>query len=210
MKKIITMTLLLLSSLSSYATDYQEDKHYVKVEGIAATGAEVREYFSFYCPHCYRAEPLMASVKKNLPEGVSFVRNHVDFLRSASHKMQALLTKALVTAQVLEVEESQVAAIFKYIHEHRAVFTSQRDVRNVFVINGVDGDKFDQTIASDEVKTKAASMHNHQETLSKSGGITAVPAVIINGKYRLITTSLDKSNPEQDYHNLVKYLLSLD
>jgi len=83
-------------------------------------------------------------------------------------------------------------------------------VRNVFILNGIDGEKFDQTISSDEVAEKAAMMHKHQETLSKSGGITAVPAVIINGKYRLITTSLDKSNPEQDYHNLVKYLLSLD
>ena len=210
MKKIIIMTLLLLSSLSSYATSYQEEKHYVKVEGIAATGAEVREYFSFYCPHCYSAEPLMASVKNNLPEGVAFVRNHVDFLRSASHKMQAVLTKALITAQVLEVEEAQVAAIFKYIHVHRAVFTSQRDVRNVFVLNGIDGEKFDKTIVSDEVTKKSAAMHHHQEAMSQSGGINSVPSVIVNGKYRVITKNLDQNNIEQDYNNLVKYLLSLD
>jgi len=201
---------MLLCSLSVNAADYQEEKHYVKVKGITATGAEVREYFSFYCPHCYRYEPLMATVKKQLPKGVKFVRNHVDFLPGASHKMQQMLTKALLAAQMLDVEESQVAAIFKYIHVHRAVFTSQRDVRNIFVLNGIDGDNFDSAMASEELANKAKVMHDHQDALSKSGGITSVPAVIINGKYRLIATELDKTNPEQDYNNLVKYLLSLD
>ena len=205
------MLLCSLNGISSVnATDYQEEKHYVKVNGLAADGAEVREYFSFYCPHCYSYEPLMASVKKHLPDGAKFVKNHVDFLPGASHKMQQMLTKALITAQVLDVEESQVAAMFKYIHVHRAVFTSQRDVRNVFVLNGIDGDEFDRVMASEEVLNKAKIMHDHQDAISKSGGITSVPAVIINGKYRLIAKELDKENIEQEYNNLVKYLLTLD
>jgi len=201
---------MFLCSLSVNAADYQEEKHYVKVKDIVATAPEVREYFSFYCPHCYSAEPLMASIKKHLPEGTLFVKNHVDFLSGASHKMQKMLTEALVTAQVLDVEESQVAAIFKYIHVHRAVFTSQRDVRNVFVLNGIDGDKFDTAMASEEVANKAKIMHDHQDVLSKSGGLTSVPSVIINGKYRIVNKGLDTANFEEDYNNLVKYLLSLD
>lgn len=212
MNKLITITLLLLWSLSgiSYAADYQEGTHYVKVKGIEATVPEVREYFSFYCPHCYSAEPLMASIKKHLPDGVSFIKNHVDFLPGASHKMQQMLTKSLISAQILDVEETQVAAIFKYIHVHRAVFTSQRDVRNVFILNGIDGENFDQVMASEAVATQTKLMHDHQHALSDSGGLTSVPAVIINGKYRLIAKELDKANFEQDYNRLVKYLLSLD
>ncbi len=203
---MVFITLPLLGN----TTDYQEGKHYALVKGVDVKAPEIREYFSFYCPHCFKYEPLMHAVKEQLPEGAVFVKNHVDFLPGASPKMQKLMTKALAAAQVLDVEESQIAAIFKYIHVHRAVFTSLRDVRNVFVLNGVDGDKFDKTIASEEVKAKANVMINHQNVLSKSGGITAVPAVIVNGKYRLIEADLDKENFVQDYNNLIKYLLKLN
>ena len=209
MKKLLAMLVLITLPLLGNTTDYQEGKHYVAVKAIEANNAEVREYFSFYCGHCFRYEPLMHSVKKHLPEGAVFVKNHVDFLPGTSHKMQKMMTKALVAAQVLNVEESQIAAIFKFIHVHKAVFTSLKDVRNVFVLNGVDGEEFDQAFASEQVKLKAKVMHEHQDALAKSGGITGVPAIIINGKYRVIATDLDKENFEQDYNNLIKYLLNL-
>lgn len=210
MKNLVILSAFLLATFITQASDYQENTHYVKVSGLAATQAEVREYFSFYCPHCYRYEPLMAAVKKNLANDVKFVKNHVDFLPGTSKKMQKILSKAMITAQVLDVEESQIAAIFKYIHVHRAVFTSLRDVRNVFVLNGVDGELFEQTMASEQVNTLANSMFDHQQALSKSGGIKAVPAIIVNGKYRVIAKDLDKENFEQDYTNLVNFLLTLD
>lgn len=120
------------------------------------------------------------------------------------------MTKALITAQQLNVEASQIAAIFKYIHVHRAVFTSLRDVSNVFVLNGVDAELFAQTMASEAVNDKANSMFDHQQALSKTGGLRAVPAVVVNGKYLIIAKDLDQNNFQQDYTNLVDYLLSLD
>ncbi len=210
MKKLLILSIMLLTTFTSHATAYKENSHYIKVNGLAAEQAEVREYFSFYCPHCYRYEPLMTAVKNNLPEGTAFVKNHVDFLPGTSNKMQKILTKALITAQQLNVEESQIAAIFKYIHVHRAVFTSLRDVSNVFVLNGVDAELFAQTMASEAVNDKANSMFNHQQALSKTGGLRAVPAVVVNGKYLIIAKDLDQNNFQQDYTNLVNYLLSLD
>ena len=210
MKNLITLSIILLTAFMTQANEYQENTHYAKVSGLAANQAEVREYFSFFCPHCYRYEPLMAAVKNNLPSKVKFVKNHVDFLPGTSKKMQRMLTKAMITAQVIDVEEAQIAAIFKYIHVHRAVFTSLRDVKNIFVLNGVDGELVEQTMASEEVNDKANSMFDHQQALSKSGGIKAVPAIIVNGKYRVIAKELDKDNFEQDYTKLVNFLLTLD
>jgi thiol:disulfide interchange protein DsbA len=210
MKKLLALMLFIGLPFISQAADYQEDKHYVKVKGVIAESAEVREYFSFYCGHCFRFEALADAIKKNLPKEAVFVKNHVDFLPGASRKMQKVMTKALATAQVLDVEESSVEAIFKYIHVHHAVFTRVKDVRNVFILNGVDGKDFDQAFASQEVKAKAEVMLAHQDELSTSGGITSVPTVVVNGKYRIVTDNLDKANFEQDYHNLIKYLLTLD
>ncbi len=209
MKKIIGLIAILLMPLFAGATDYQEGKHYVKVKEITVAAPEVREYFSFYCPHCFRFEPLIAEVKKALPDGVKLVKNHVDFLPGASRKMQSLLTKALITAQEMDIAESQIAAIFKYIHVHRAVFTSIKDVRNVFVFNGADGEQFDKLMASEKVAKAAEEMKQNQDTLAQSGDLKSVPTIIVNGKYMIHAHDLDKDNFVEDYNNLVKYLLSL-
>ncbi|MEW6990581.1 thiol:disulfide interchange protein DsbA/DsbL [Colwelliaceae bacterium 6441] len=218
MKKILSFLVIAFLPVVAMASDYQEGKHYVKVQELAVKSPEVREYFSFYCGHCFKFEIMAKSIANNLPEGTSFVKNHVDFLPGASRKMQSLLSRALITAQEMEMAESQIAAIFNYIHVHRAVFTSQKDVRNVFVLNGADGDKFDQLINSDTVNKQVEVMKSNQDILAKSGDLKSVPTVIVNGKYRVIGPTHDHShkqgsneeNTKQEYNNLVKYLLTLD
>jgi len=208
MKQFFAILMFALVSFFVQSTDYQEGKHYVKIKEIAVTSPEVREYFSFYCPHCFKFEPLMDEVKKSLPKEARLVKNH--FLPGASRKMQGLLTKALITAEKMGASESHVAAIFKYIHEHRAVFTSINDIRNVFILNGADGAEFDKVIASDEVKVAAKKMRSNQDILAKSGDLKSVPSIVVNGKYLVHTHDLDKTNFVEDYNNLIKYLLSLD
>lgn len=210
MKKFVTIVALSLLTFFVNAADYQEGKQYVKVKEIAVKSPEVREYFSFYCPHCYKFETVVELIKKDLPAGVTFVKNHVEFLPGASRKMQQLLTKALITAEKMNMAESQIAAIFKYIHVHRAVFTSLKDVRNVFVLNGADPKEFEKIIASDDVRVAAETMKKNQDTLAKSGDLNSVPSVIVNGKYMIDTHELDKENFIEDYNNLIKYLLTLD
>ncbi|MCW8832072.1 MAG: thiol:disulfide interchange protein DsbA/DsbL [Colwellia sp.] len=206
---IVIFMLLTAFSASACAEKYTEGKQYTKVSETASTKAEVREYFSFYCPHCFKFEPFMEDLKKQLPEGVSFERNHVDFLRAASPKIQAMLTKSVVVAEQLGMDKKLIGAIFKYIHVQRAVITSEKDIRNIFVLNGADGEKFDKLMKSFSVNSRAKSMKKHQETMAKKRAITGVPAVIVNGKYRINAQELDKNNFEQDYQNLVAYLLTL-
>ncbi|MCO4800301.1 MAG: thiol:disulfide interchange protein DsbA/DsbL [Colwelliaceae bacterium] len=216
MNKLLSIFVIALLPFVSNAKDYEEGEHYVKVHELAVKSPEVREYFSFYCGHCFKFEVLAKSITKNLPEGTEFVKNHVDFLPGASRKMQSLLSRALITAQEMEMAESQIAAIFKYIHVHRAVFTSVRDVRNVFLINGADGEKFDQLINSDKVIKQVEKMKSNQDILAKSGDLKSVPTVIVNGKYMVLGhghshgKGSSEENLEQDYNDLVKYLLTLD
>tara|TARA_R110002050_G_scaffold231244_3_gene366997 strand:+ start:3091 stop:3777 length:687 start_codon:yes stop_codon:yes gene_type:complete len=200
---------LLAFSITACAEKYTEGEHYTKVSETASKNAEVREYFSFYCPHCLRFEPFMESVKKNLPEGVKFERNHVDFLRAASPEVQSMLSKAVVAAEQLGMESKLVGAIFNYLQIQRAVITSEKDIRNIFVLNGADGEKFDKLMKSFSVNSHAKSMKKHQDTMSKSGALKSVPTVIVNNKYRINTQALDKTNFEQDYKDLINYLLTL-
>ena len=205
----VVMPLLAFSFFAS-ANDYVEGKQYTKVSEQASSKKEVREYFSVYCPHCLRFEPFMHEVKKNLPAGVSFERNHVDFLRGASPKIQAMVTQAIVVAEEMEMADKLVGALFNYVQVQRAVITSEKDIRNIFVLNGADGETFDKLMKSFSVINKAKSLKKNQDDLAAKGAIKGVPTIFVNGKYRINFSELDKNNFEQDFHNLVKYLTSLD
>ncbi|MDP7592787.1 MAG: thiol:disulfide interchange protein DsbA/DsbL [Litorilituus sp.] len=206
---MVLFMLLATLSTNAFAAKYTEGKQYTKVSETASTKAEVREYFSFYCPHCLRFEPFMERVKSKLPKGVSFERNHVDFLRTASPKIQAMLTKSVVVAEQLGMDKKLIGAIFNYIQVQRAVITSEKDIRNIFVLNGADGEKFDKLMKSFSANSKAKLMKKNQEVMLKKRAITGVPAVIVNGKYRINPQELNKNNLEQDYQNLIAYLLTL-
>jgi len=209
MKKLVSLCVMLLLPLMASAVNYEEGKHYTVVSEEATKKPEVREFFSFYCPHCFSFEPFMANVKKKLPQGVNFEFNHVDFLGGASKSMQQMLSKAVVVAEQMGMESKLMPAVFNYIHVQRAVFTSEKDIRNVFVLHGADGDKFDKLMKSFGVKSKANLMKKKQNYYTKNRGLTAVPAVIVNGRYKIENKALDSKNFEQDYNNLVKYLLAL-
>ncbi len=209
MKKLVSFFALMLLPVFAFAANYTEGEHYTTVNEEITAKPEVREFFSFYCPHCFQFEPFMAKLKSTLPEHVKFEMNHVDFLRAASPKVQQMLSKAVVVAHQMGVEKKVIAALFNYIHVQKAVFTSEKDIRNVFVFNGADGEKFDKLMKSFGVVSKAKAMKKQQDYFSKKGALTGVPTVIVNGKYRVDVKGLDKSNFEQDYLNLVTHLLTL-
>jgi len=209
LKSLLLMPLVALS-IGASAAQYTEGEQYTKVSETVTKNKEVREYFSVYCPHCLKFEPFMHSIKKTLPADATFERNHVDFLRAASPKVQHMITKSMVVAEQLGNEDKLIGAIFNYIQVQRAVITSEKDLRNIFVLNGADGVKFDKLMKSFSVNSKAKSLKKNQETMSAKRALTGVPAVFVNGKYRINAAKLDKNNFEQDYQNLIKYLLELD
>jgi len=209
MKKAISLFFVLLMPLFASAANYQEGKQYTTVNEGVTMVPEVREYFSFYCPHCFRFEPFLAQVKKDLPQGTNFVKNHVDFLRTTTPAIQDMLSKALVVAEQMPQKDKLIAAIFNYIHVQRANFSSEKDVRNLFVLNGADGAKFDKLMKSFMVNAKAKKMKKNQDYLAQKGALTGVPTIIVNGKYKINMQALDKNNTEQDFKNLLNYLLAL-
>jgi thiol:disulfide interchange protein DsbA len=196
--------------MSASAAKYTEGEQYTKVSEKATSKPEVREYFSFYCPHCLKFEPLMEDVHQKLPQGVKFERNHVDFLRAASPTIQQLLSKAVVVADQMGMEKKLMGAVFNYIQVQRAVITSEKDIRNIFVLNGANGEEFDKLMASFSVISKANLMKKNQTKFSEKRALTGVPTLFVNGKYRINFQKLDKNNFEQDLHDLVAYLLTLD
>ena len=60
------------------------------------------------------------------------------------------------------------------------------------------------------VNSQAKKMKKYQDELTKKRVLTSVPTVVVNGKYRINTKELSKTDLEGDYKKLITYLLNLD
>jgi thiol:disulfide interchange protein DsbA len=209
--KFITSSLFLLISYfvitSAQANESEQfilGEHYVEVKGEQTSTPQVTEFFSFYCPHCYNSESFMHKVRDLLPEPTQFTKIHVDSMPSRNTDVEHLLTKALVTDKLLNVEDKMVQSIFNYIHKNKADFSTQKDIKNLFLLNGVNSEKFDKTFGSFKVNMEANTMRKKTEALRKQG-FGSVPTLIINGKYKPNTKGLKSMD---EYLEIVKYLLA--
>jgi thiol:disulfide interchange protein DsbA len=202
-KLLVSLVAACLLPFSALAIDFKEGVHY-KTLNIAATAKpEVREYFSYYCPHCYKYEPLMQSVKAALKPGVKFEKNHVDFLPHGKPETAKLLTKALIAADYLNIEAQITNRIFQAIHVEKNRQLTESDIKGFFLGEGINEKKFASAFKNFSVEGQVMRMKQNQE----KSQLTSVPTVIVNGKYKVQANKDIKSN--QDYLDLVNYLTTL-
>ena len=192
---------LMVAAGFAQAQDFEEGVHYEVIADEATSKPEITEFFSFYCVHCYRFEPIAKEMKSEYPE--AFKKAHVSFI-SPRGNVSETMTQAFVVAQKLDKEEELSAAIFDYNFNKNNMLTSKQDIRNVFVVNGVSGDEFDKAIASFSVRAAAAKMDRRASNL----GVNATPTFIVNGKYQMLPQGFrDSDNFLEDFSNLAGYLL---
>ncbi|WP_110459052.1 thiol:disulfide interchange protein DsbA/DsbL [Shewanella algidipiscicola] len=186
MKKALLVALaLLMTPMAALAADYKEGVHYTVVnKGPATAKPEIAEFFSFYCPHCYSfAKVQVPQIKANLPEGVVFKQNHVEFI---GREMGTEMSRAFAIAHQLKVEDKIEQALFAAIHDKKQRFVNRDDIRQVFIANGVSGKEFDAAANSFMVSAQMAQMKRATENAQLSG----VPALVVNGKYRVETGAI--------------------
>ena len=186
MKKALLMAAaLLLAPMAVFAADYQEGVHYTVInDGPATAKPEITEFFSFYCPHCYNfAKTVVPKIIADKPEGVAFNQAHVDFI---GKDMGVEMSRAFAVAHQLNVDDKIDNALFSAIHDKKQNFTNRDDIRALFIANGVDGKTFDAAAESFMVKAQMAKMKRDTENAK----LTGVPALVVNGKYRVETGSI--------------------
>ncbi|MCW8090526.1 thiol:disulfide interchange protein DsbA/DsbL [Alteromonas sp. ASW11-130] len=183
---LIFMALLIPLQACAQESKWQEDKHYVVLDEEATASPEIKEFFSFWCPACYSFEPLVDQIKQKLPEDVKFTKVHVNFMGFTSSDIQDDATRAMMIAQAVKQEEKLNAAIFAYIHKQRATVSGLKDLKNIFVVNGVDKAEFDKLANSFGVNSMLKK--NNQQVDVYREYLKGVPTFIINGKYRPVFT----------------------
>ena len=215
MTKITTLittvitALLLVFTFNSQAMKFEEGKHYTVVAEKKTPSPELSEYFSYYCPTCRAYEPYLSDFKKVMPEKAIFNKVHVDFMGQTSAEIQFMLSKALIIAEKVGVDEKFSSAVFKYLQADKATITDEKDIRNIFALSGGDVKKFDQGMKNFSIIGQAKREKKIQDKLSNSRQLTSVPALIVNGKYLIDSKSLDRNNFFAEYNELIAYLFTL-
>ncbi len=202
MKKFLSFIFVLLAFPLTACADakFEEGKHYEVLNTPASKNPEIKEFFSFYCPHCFAFEPVAADIKKQLPAGVEFTRSHVDFMPRNNRDVATGLAKSLAAVRLLKQEEEGVSAIFNHIHKDRKQFRSMNDVRATLISGGIDPEKYDGAYNSFIAAGQAGKMSSDQKLYN----IRSVPTLIVNGKYKVLSRGLKS---EKDYADLIKFLL---
>ncbi|MDB2355685.1 MAG: thiol:disulfide interchange protein DsbA/DsbL [Pseudoalteromonas sp.] len=200
------LALLLPLAATAAPSKYEEGVHYEVVSERASKKPEVKEFFSFYCPACNNYESLLDEVKPKLDKSVKFKKSHVDFVGVRNAENQQMISQALATAEVLPQKDALIAAMFNHIHAKRAKFNELADIKDVFVAQGVDGDKFDKVYKSFSVRTMSSKMKREQTYYQEKGALRSVPTFIVNGKYKLNLGRETGITAPEDISKLINYL----
>jgi len=136
---------------------------------------EVIEFFWYGCPHCLSFEPLLQQWLKTLPKNVEFIRQPAVF-----SELWGKHAKAYFTAEALGAVDKIHTDFFDAIQNKKQNLETEEQLAKFFVARGVNESEFHDAYNSFLVDAK---MRQATTTASRYG-ITGVPAIVINGKYK--------------------------
>ena len=165
---------------------FKEGQHYFRMVPTQSTvgGAdkiEVAESFMYSCPHCFTLEPYINKWAANKDPGVRFVRIPAMWNQAAQLHAQIYFTQDILGRNgLLDDPAAFHEAVFEEYHRRSNRLTSMTSISKLFNRFGVSDDDFNKTWKSFEVN----QMMRVSGDLVRRYGITAVPAIVVNGKYR--------------------------
>ena len=180
MPKYLITGLLLSWCVFAFAEDeFTVGEHYELITPALPTKTgekiEVIELFWYGCPHCYTFEPHIKHWLGSKADYVEFARMPAIFADS-----WMLHARAFYAAEQLGVLDAIHTPLFEALHVKKRKFLTEDALAAFFVEFGTSEDAFRQAFNSFDVDTKT----RQAVAATRSYGVTGVPAVIINGKYR--------------------------
>lgn len=184
---LLTLILFSCSSEDSPATQtensnekYKLGVHYEIIDNPTAvrdpSKVEVIEVFWFGCNHCYALEPYITRWKKDMPEGVNFSKSPATW-------NEVLKTHARIyyTAKALGIEQQFIPATFNTIQNEKRMLTGNSELEYFFKGFGIDKEKY-RSVTNSFGVTNAVDQADKR---MRQWDISGVPALIVNGKYRV-------------------------
>lgn len=184
---------------------WKEGTHYKVIAEEASEDKNITEFFSFWCPHCYNFEPLVAEMKAKKSKDVKFEKVHVNFMPSAGPDVQDAATKAMMVGRTLGKEQEALMAIFEHIHKSRKLIAGTEDLQKIFAQIGVSEEEFNKAYKSFAVNGQFKKNNNTVQEFRRH--VSGVPNFIVNGKYQ---ATFARGMSADDIVDLVVWLSTLD
>lgn len=195
-------TLLVLSIFfisSAQARDYKEGQDYEIRATNKTVEPEIREFFSFFCSHCFAMEKPFSQMAEFFKGKAKFIVNPVGLIGG---DVGVESQKAYAVAINLEIENELKEELFNRIHVKQGIPEDHDYFVELFESLGVPSEKYEQIYNSFVTQAKVAEYDRHTKEMK----IDAVPEIVVNGKYLVKTDNLESI---EDYEALVAYLLTL-
>ena len=167
------------------AENYVEGVHYEAIDIPVKTGlegeqplkVEVVEVFSYMCIHCYSFDPLLKLWEQNKAEQAVF--NRLPAVFSADWELMA---RAFYTAEILDVSEQMHEPLFEAIHKQPKNLRDEDIMAALFLEHAErPAAEFTESFNSFFVRSRVMQAR----AKGRAYGITGVPVMIVNGKYRV-------------------------
>ncbi len=184
MKKILILACLWLAYLGlAIAGDDWEITEGFQYEVLSPAQAtrvnadqiEVVELFWYGCPHCYRFEPYLHHWLPTKPDNVKFVRIPAIFSQG-----WIIHARLFYTMQLLGIQTQLHSEVFDTIHKTSNKLMKRQQIEAFLASKGIDKKTFDKVFDSFGVESLTRQAH----VMTGRYGITGVPSIIVNGKYR--------------------------
>ncbi|MDT8407708.1 MAG: thiol:disulfide interchange protein DsbA/DsbL [Methylococcales bacterium] len=176
---IKTLTRFIISLTLLLATHVHAQQGYEVLANPQPTAnpdkIEVIEFFWYGCPHCYSLEPLLEQWLKTKPDNVEFIRQPAAFSAIWEHH-----ARVFFTAEALGVLDKVHADLFDTIQNKSNKLTDESALIAFFKTYGIDAEAFKAAYHSFLVDSKT----RQAKSLPARYGITGVPTLVINGKYK--------------------------
>ena len=195
--------LLLLFALAPHAQEasFVEGGHYELLREAqpvqTADKIEVVEMFWYRCPHCYRLEPYVEKWRRNIPDNAAFVP--VPAVLSDQWKFSARIYYTLVA---LGVDQTLHAEVFEAIHGKRRPLNTPEQFADWGVSHGIDRAELLAALNSFAVDSRV----NFAALMTRKYGISGVPAIVVDGRYR---TSVTLAGGQEKLFEVIDYLIEL-
>ena len=201
LRKLIAAAALVLAAfaLPSQAADYKDGEDYKALDLPKSESPEIREFFSFYCGHCFQMQQPFAQMAESFKDKAKFEMNPVNVLGG---DMGVASEQAYAVALVEGVGPEFAKDLFDAIH----VKQENPVMADYFIQKleevGIPRDKAASELNSFVVKGMTAKWDKNMADAK----IDAVPEIIVNGRYQV---NMDKLNTVDDLIKVVGYLLTL-
>jgi thiol:disulfide interchange protein DsbA len=214
--RIFALVALLAGACSlAQAQEWEAGKHYFLIDPPAPTSSgdkiEVTEVFSYGCPACNFSYPSIDKLRKDLPPNAVMTFVPASFKPDEDWPM---FQRAYFAAKALGIAEKSHDAVFdavwktdelaifdKAAKRYKQQMPTIEDAGKFYAKFGVKAEDFVATANSFTINTRM----KQADAYLKAAGVDVTPTIVVNGKYRLTTTSAggDWDKAEQ----LVQYLV---